>query len=632
MMIKSKQRSKNNNQFTKLSKDCKKTWSLIKEIVGSNKSKEQIPTYFLQNGKNVSEYLEIANGFNTFCSNIGSKLASEIGPTNKSFQSFMPENNPNSFRFSRISEMDILRICKEMKPKMSSGADFISTKLLKEIAPLIITPLHYLINISLETGFVPAEMKLAKIVPVFKDGNCHEYTNYRPISLLSSFSKLLERIVSRQLIRFLHINEIFYKHQYGFRAGHSTSHSVLHLTDKIYNSLNQKPSGKTLTIFIDLKKAFDTVNHQILLDKMENYGVRDSANLWFKNYLNDREQFVFINGIESEKEKISCGVPQGSVLGPLLFLLFINDLPNATNFLTLLFADDTTFQVSGTDLNELFYIANVELEKSAVWFKANKLTLNVKKTKFMVFSETNSEIGDNRLKIGDTTIEQVGTNCKEKYFKFVGHVLDDRLSWEGHIEHINKKMASANFGINSSKNFLPLNIRKMLYYSLFESHLNFGNMLWGCAKQTLLRKVETMQKKCIRNVALKSFRSHTEPIFKELQILNFADRLSYNRAIFMHKYRNRKLPTSFSGIFKDVSETKGTQNRHNDYNYDTQPAIKKYLEKFPLKQIIFNWNSLSLELKATANPIEFETMLKQFYLSKYKSELDCSHDCYICNT
>ena len=519
-----------------------------------------------------------------------------------------------------------------MKPKISSGADFISTKLLKEIAPLIITPLHYLINISLETGFVPAEMKLAKIVPVFKDGNCHEYTNYRPISLLSSFSKLLERIVSRQLIRFLHINEIFYKHQYGFRAGHSTSHSVLHLTDKIYNSLNQKPSGKTLTIFIDLKKAFDTVNHQILLDKMENYGVRDSANLWFKNYLNDREQFVFINGIESEKEKISCGVPQGSVLGPLLFLLFINDLPNATNFLTLLFADDTTFQVSGTDLNELFNIANVELEKSAVWFKANKLTLNVKKTKFMVFSETNSEIGNNRLKIGDTTIEQVGTNCKEKYFKFVGHVLDDRLSWEGHIEHITKKMASANFGINSSKNFLPLNIRKMLYYSLFESHLNFGNMLWGCAKQTLLRKVETMQKKCIRNVALKSFRSHTEPIFKELQILNFADRISYNRAIFMHKYRNRKLPTSFSGIFKDVSETKGTQNRHNDYNYDTQPAIKKYLEKFPLKQIIFNWNSLSLELKATADPIEFETMLKQSYLSKYKSELDCSHDCYICNT
>ena len=151
----------------------------------------------------------------------------------------------------------------------------------------------------------------------------------------------------------------------------------------------------------------------------------------------------------------------------------------------------------------------------------------------MVFSEINSEIGNHSLKIGDTNIEQIGTKCKEKYFKFVGHVLDDRMSWEGHIEHICKKLASANFGINSSKKFLPLKVRKMLYYSLFDSHLNFGNLLWGCAKQKILRKVETLQKKCIRNVALKSFLAHTEPLFKELEILNFSDRLSYSRAIFM---------------------------------------------------------------------------------------------------
>ena len=282
-------------------------------------------------------------------------------------------------------------------------------------------------------------------------------------------------------------------------------------------------------------------------------------------------------------------------------------------------------------MNPLFDLANTELKKSAVWFEANKLTLNVKKTKFMVFSENTSKISNNYLKIGDTNIEQIGTNCNEKYFKFVGHVLDDKLSWEGHIEHISKKLASANFGINSSKNFVPLRIRKNLYYSLFDSHLNFGNLMWGCAKTKLLNKVENLQKRCIRNVCLKNFRAHTEPLFKHLDILKLSDKISYCRSIFMHKYRNRKLPMSFTGLFKDASDTGLTHNRHTDYNYDTLPASKRCLEKFPLKQIIFNWNSLNLDLKATAEPLEFEAMLKRYYLSKYEFESNCSQDCFSCN-
>ena len=192
----------------------------------------------------------------------------------------------------------------------------------------------------------------------------------------------------------------------------------------------------------------------ILLKKLKFYGVRDSANLWFQNYLNEREQYVSINGISSENGKILCGVPQGSVLGPLLFLIFINDLPNATDFLTLLFADDTTFQVSDVNLEELFVKANCELEKASIWFKANKLTLNVKKTKFMLFSDKNLQT-QLELRIGGRSIEQVGTGCNEKYFKFVGHVLDDKLSWEGHVEHICKQLSSSNFAINSTKVSFP---------------------------------------------------------------------------------------------------------------------------------------------------------------------------------
>ena len=435
---------------------------------------------------------------------------------------------------------------------------------------------------------VPKEFKIAKVVPIFKEGDCHDFNNYRPISLLSSFSKLMEKIVSKQLLRFLHIHSILYEHQYGFRSGHNTSHPVLHLTEQIYSALNKKPAAKTLAVFIDLKKAFDTVDHSILLRKMDHYGIRDVSNLWFKSYLDSREQFVSINGIESERDQIVCGVPQGSVLGPLLFLIFINDLPNATEFLTLLFADDTTFLISGVDIDQLFTLANFELEKSSDWFKSNKLTLNVKKTKYMIFSDKSLTTNSNGLHIGSQNIEQVGTNCKEKYFKFVGHVIDDKLSWEGHIQHITKKLASANFGINSSKRFLPLKIRKTLYHSLFESHLNFGVLLWGCAQNKFLNKISILQKKCIRNVALKKFRAHTEPIFKSLKILKFNDKLSYFRSIFMHEYRHGKLPPSFTGIFNESTMSEGVQSRHNDYNYRNEPAVRTTLEKFPKKQIIIN--------------------------------------------
>ena len=247
--------------------------------------------------------------------------------------------------------------------------------------------------------------------------------------------------MARQLVGFLNSHNLFYKHQYGFRANHNTSQPVLHFTDKFFNSLNQKPSATTLAIFIDLKKAFDTVDHKILLQKLEHYRIRGTSNLWFENYLSDRKQFVSINGVQSDTVSMICGVPQGSVLGPLLFLIFINDLPNATEFLTLLFADETTFQMSGVNINLLFENANLELEKASNWFRANKLTLNVKKTKFMIFSDTKNQtsLQDLILKIGDKAIEQIGTNCKDKYFKFVGIVLDDKLSWEGHVQHICKK-------------------------------------------------------------------------------------------------------------------------------------------------------------------------------------------------
>ena len=194
--------------------------------------------------------------------------------------------------------------------------------------------------------------------------------------------------------------------------------------------------------------------------------------------------------------------------------------------------------MSGEDLTYLFQKANIELEKASTWFRVNKLTLNVDKTKFMIFSNKDIDLASlgHNLKIGNQDIEQIGGKCKERYFKFVGHVLDDKLAWDGHIQHICKKLSSANFAINSTKNFMPLKIRKTLYHTIFDAHLNFGILLWGCARRKLQKKVENLQKNCIRNVYLAKYKSHTEPIFKKLQILNFIDKITLSRSVFMNQY------------------------------------------------------------------------------------------------
>ena len=186
----------------------------------------------------------------------------------------------------------------------------------------------------------------------------------------------------------------------------------------------------------------------------------------------------------------------------------------------------------------------------------------------MLFSDRDIDLVSlgHKLEIGNQTIEQIGKKCKEKYFKFVGHVLDDKFSWEGHVKHICKKLASANFAINSTKHFMPLQIRKTLYHTIFESHINFGILLLGCAKSKILKKVENLQKKCIRNVFLSKYKSHSQPIFKELSILNFKDKITMIRSEFMNQYRNGKLPKSFKYKFTDFVTTDRLQTRHNDYH------------------------------------------------------------------
>ena len=464
-------------QFEVYKTNIKETWTLIRDVIGSrSKKRDDLPTFFKENDEILSNPLDIANGFNDFFAGIGPKLAEAIKPSTRSFKTYM-EQCDSIFKFSSVSQVSLLNFITNLKPKTSAGVDCVSNKLLKRIAPFVIAPLYHLINLSLRTGFVPDQMKVSKVIPLFKtdSGDKRDFSNYRPISILSSFAKLTEKMVCCQLMNYLNNQSLLYHHQYGFRGKHGVSHPLVHFTNNIHKALND---GKfNLSIFIDLKKAFDTVNYEILLEKLSFYGVKNVENNWFRSYLTNRVQFVQLPcGTLSNQRVLTCGVPQGSVAGPLLFLLYINDLPKATDMFTILFADDTTFQFSSENANFAQYKVNMELEKASEWFSANLLTLHAGKTKYMLFKAPSCHLHVGELLIGGKSISRIGEDFKEKSFKFLGHHIDENLTWVHHMDHVNKKLVSANYALSRSKSLLPRRILNNIYRSLFESHLHFGSI------------------------------------------------------------------------------------------------------------------------------------------------------------
>ena len=295
-------------------------------------------------------------------------------------------------------------------------------------------------NDSLLLGIFPQSMKIAKVTPFYKSGKKNLMTNYRPISVLSCFSKILERIMYNRLYSYLNDNNLFFQKQFGFREGHSTNHALIELINSINDSFNQ--NKYTLGVFIDLSKAFDTVDHNILLKKLSLYGIKNNSLKWFSSYLSNRKQFIQAGDIKTSYEDIICGVPQGSILGPLLFIIYVNDLSDVSKILEpIMFADDTNLFFTHKNIKELFQTVNSELDKVFQWFNANKLSLNKDKTKYTFFHKAREK--DNiplklpALFINDKEIERVTS------IKFLGVLTDEHLTWKKHITVIEKKFRSS---------------------------------------------------------------------------------------------------------------------------------------------------------------------------------------------
>ena len=598
--------------------DIKQTWSVLKPLISNGTKMASLPTQFIVNGTTISDPQLIANKFNTFFANIGLTTSEGVPSSEHNFAYFLRKsdrNYTNSLFFEPIHQEELINTVKLLKPKSSMGHDNISTKLLKYSIMHLAMPLTHIFNLSLTSGTVPNNMKIAKVVPIFKSGDNKQFNNYRPISILPAFSKLLEKTVAKRLIHYLNSSSILYEHQYGFRKNHSTVHPILHFLKSV-SECNDEPSKKiTLGIFLDLSKAFDTISHNIILSKLCHYGIRGVANDWFRSYLTNRFQYTEVNGIKSPSLNVTCGVPQGSILGPILFLVYINDINFCTNLSLLSFADDTTVYSAHHNVTDLFTHTNRELSNLNDWFCANKLSLNVKKTKYAIFSPNVINIpGNESLYINGLKLVRCGNHQTESSIQFLGIHLDENLTWKNQIKSLRNKLARSIFALNRVKNILPRDILKTLYFSLIQSHIIYGIQAWGSAKY--LAQIEILQKKAIRIIHNRPFNAHTEPLFKKSNILKASDLYKLHASLFVHDFKNNKLPISFENYFNYHNvHSEGT--RQANFLYRTIPRTK-FSALLPYHNIPPIWNSLGETLLSNTNRNSFKNQLKTDMLNNYK--------------
>lgn len=629
-VIESAKESYYNNIFEKLQFNMKKTWEIINTFI-SNKTKSIFPDHFNIDGKNISDTRTIASEFNQFFIDIGNKLSSTISESPAVFSDFLSthqtSSSTNEFSFTPVSSDKVEQVINDLTTKPTKDIDGLSTDLLKYVKTELLPSLTDLVNNCLEFNQFPNELKIAKVIPIHKTGKNNVFTNYRPISILPVISKIVERIMHDQIFDYFTEHNLLYAHQYGFRSGHSTEHASLELVDKIVSHLYNR--DKTIGIFMDLSKAFDLVDHKILLEKFKHYGFSFNATLLIENYLNDRKQLVHYNGSNSEMKNISRGVPQGSILGPLFFIIYINDLHRATSlFDSILFADDSNFvapikKFGETDA-EISTNIQIELNVICDWLKANKLFVNISKTKFVIFHRPGSIKPDIRLNLENNPIECVSE------VEFLGLTLNQHLDWGPHIHKIELKLSRTIGILSRLKSFFPPRILKTLYFSLFQSRINYQILTWGYD----LNRIQVLQKKAIRIITKSHYLAHTDALFECTGILKVED--IFNLAIlrFYFKICNNEVPYYFSNF----CQLRGSDIHHYPTSSSSNLRITFRRKEWARKVVritlpvqINNLPSLITNKALTHSYSAFISYFKKQTVLSYKTKTCTDKNCYSCN-
>ena len=595
-----------NNKFKEVKHDTRATWNMLNKFTCSKRSNTKINDLKVDN-KVITDNEEMAKAFNAFYANVGNLQAATIPATNTDPMSFLTQNNEYSMFLRPTCSEEISKACKSLAKKKSKGPDKIPTFLALKSHEVLMVPLADCINSCLTQGIFPANMKQAEVIPLYKKKSRDDPTNYRPVSLLNSYGKIIEKIIYFRLYDFM--SKTMFKNQFGFRSGHSTMDLMILTIEETLTQLDLK--GNAIPLYFDLGKAFDTLDQNILLAKLECYGIRGVPLQLIRSYLTNRSQYVTVNGVRSDALPVTIGVPQGSILGPLLFIIYINDIPKADESVMIAcYADDTSAVVGSHSHTANIRLAKDTLEKLGNWFSSNKLSLSPTKCKFALMSKNlKTATWKANLNIYGKNLTEIRENTDSDDNPLVGLMVNEKMSYKRHVDVVAGKLRSGMYALKSNKQ-LPYEARKNIYFACVHSHLNYAGLILGTAPQSCTNHLASIQDKAIRILSNARYNANVDPLYKKNHILKLQDIFDVQAATYGWKFINGKLPQAIADrLSKGSIRTLHIQCR----KYESL-TLKKLS---PIDYITNTWNKIPLTIKKNPTMLGFKKALIKQLINDY---------------
>lgn len=590
--------------------NSKKMWETLKTIIGKPKSSVSNNINFENFGM---ENESIPDRLNFYFINSLINIVKDINAPEFVNINIASHDTNNLPHFTKINLIELKKLIKT--EKCTSSPDEITALLVNELFQVVGYPLLHIVNSSLEKGIFPDELKINTVIPIPKISNTIKVSEMRPINLLPFCEKVLERVVYQQLVTYFESNQLFYKFQSGFRSKHSCETAIQYLITEWKCDLD---SNKViLATFLDLRRAFETVDRQILIDKLRKYGVKELALSWLESYLANRRQIVKFNNVTSKEALIEYGVPQGSVLGPLLFLIYINDIfSSITNCKIILFADDALIYVSADNANDCYAQMNFDLNKLEVWLQNNKLKLNTDKTKYMFIASKTSkskfkeDLKNNNIIIQGKKIEFVNE------IKYLGVIIDSNLNFNKHCDFICKKVSKKIGFLCRVAESLSLWSRVTVYSTIIAPHFQYCNTIFFCFNDYQLKKLQLLQNRAMRIILRCNRLTSINKMLETLNWLSIKERVIFSTMIFLYKVTNNLLPNYLMQFVQRNNEIHRYNTRTNN-QFRIALSTKSATQKTVFQDGVKLFNNLPDKVKSVNTVFKF----KNAYLKHVKSQI-----------